>query len=157
MCIATASLLAGQQAAHLGQRLGDLSAIIWDVERRALRHRLRGHKAEIYAVGFTPDGARAVTGSYDTTLKLWSVKDGKEIATLTGHNEKVRSLAVSPTDGTIASGSEDGEIKLWEGSSGKYLRTLTNQRWSVGALNFSSDGVWISLPAAGAAGVGDTA
>ena len=30
-----------------------------------------------------------MTGSHDKTLKLWSVADGKLIATLTGHKDKV--------------------------------------------------------------------
>ena len=64
----------------------------------------RDTEDHIYAVGFTPDSARVVTGSYDTTLKLWTAQDGKEIATLTGHKSEVRSLAISPLDGTIASG-----------------------------------------------------
>jgi WD40 repeat protein len=123
-----------------GGALGDLAAIVWDVDKRALLYRLQGHKAEIYAVGFTPDGERAVTGSYDTTLKLWSLKDGKEIATLAGHKNGVQSLGVSPVDGTIASGSMDGEIRLWDGSTGRYLRTLANQATSVGGLTFSPDG-----------------
>ncbi len=54
--------------------IGD-SAIIWDVEQGTPLHRLEGHGAGIYAVGFTPDGARAVTGS-GQTLRLWRVADG---------------------------------------------------------------------------------
>ncbi len=37
----------------------------------------QGHKDHIYAVGFTPDGARVVTGSYDTTLKLWTAQTAR--------------------------------------------------------------------------------
>src|SRR5208282_2717084 len=97
---------------------GDRTAILWDtgslsgagtgIRARArgtepkLLHRLEGHKDFIYAVGFSPDGSRAVTGSFDHDLKLWRTDDGKEIAHMTGHGDKVRSLAVAP-DGTIAS------------------------------------------------------
>ena len=78
-----------------------------------LLHRLEGHKAEINAVGFSPDGSRAVTGSFDHDLRLWRVADGKEIARMTGHGDKVQSLAVA-LDGTIASGDWSGEIRLWD-------------------------------------------
>jgi WD40 repeat protein len=118
---------------------GDLSAIVWDVEKRAQRHRLQGHKAGIYAVGFTPDSARAATGSDDTTLKLWSVNDGKELATLTGHRSQVSSLTGSPIEGIIASGDTQGEIRLWDGRTGGYLRTLANQGGDIGALRFTPD------------------
>jgi WD40 repeat protein len=122
-----------------GGSLNDRTAIIWDVERRVALQRLRGHNGQIYGVGFTPDGQRAVTGSYDTTLKLWSVRDGREIATMPGHTDRIQSLAVSP-NGTIASGGAAGEIRLWDGRTGAQLRHLANQGGLVGGLRFSSDG-----------------
>jgi WD40 repeat protein len=122
-----------------GSDLGDLSAIIWDVEQKVVLHRLEGHKAQLYAVGFSPDGSRAVTGSDDHDLRLWRVADGKEIAPMTGHVDKVRSLAVAP-DGTIASGDRSGEIRLWDGRDGRFLRVLARQGTVVGSLSFSPDG-----------------
>jgi WD40 repeat protein len=123
-----------------GGGLGDPNAIIWDVDKRTLLHRMTGHKAEIYAAAFSPDGARAVTGSDDNTLKLWSVKDGKEIATLSGHKDKVRTVVVSPVDGTIFSGSQDGDIRLWDGSTGRFLRKLGHTDGWVGRLAITPDG-----------------
>jgi WD40 repeat protein len=102
-------------------------------------HRLQGHTAQIYAVGFSPDGARAVTGAYDNDLRLWHDADGQEIAVMKGHADKVRSVAVAP-DGTIASGDASGEIRLWNGETGAFLRTLAQQRRGVGSLSFSPDG-----------------
>jgi WD40 repeat protein len=126
-----------------GSGLGDLSAIIWDVEKLQAVQRLQGHTAEVYAVGFSPDSTRAVTGSYDGTLKLWSVKDGKEIATLRGHKERVPALAVSPDGNIIASGDSTGDLMLWDGHTGRNLRTLGNQGGYVGAMRFTSDGKWL--------------
>jgi WD40 repeat protein len=99
-----------------------------------------GHTRGIYAVGFTPDGERAVTGSYDTALRLWRVKDGELIAQLKGHQGKVQSIAVSPENGEIASGDWNGEIRLWDGQTGSVLRTLASQGTVVGALRFSREG-----------------
>ena len=64
---------------HLISGSFDKTAILWDVDARALKHRLRGHTDDIYAVGFTPDGQRAVTGAYDNDLRLWRVRDGRQI------------------------------------------------------------------------------
>ena len=128
----------------------DHTAILWDTvhddagargTEPKLLHRLEGHKAEIYAVGFSPDGSRAVTGSFDNDLRLWRVADGMEIAHMTGHGDKVQSLAVAP-DGTIASGDRSGEIRLWDsaGRDGRFLRVLARQGTAVGSLSFSPDG-----------------
>jgi WD40 repeat protein len=123
-----------------GGGLGDVSAIIWDVEGRKPLHRLRGHTAEIYALAFTPDGQRVVTGSYDGTLRLWRVADGGSIAELKGHTNKIEAIAVRSSDGMIASGDFAGEIRLWDSNAGRYLRTFGNNRTWVGALVFSHNG-----------------
>jgi WD40 repeat protein len=81
-----------------------------------------------------------VTGSYDSTLRLWRVSDGGLIAELKGHKDKVRSVAVRLSDGMIASGDYSGEIRLWDGADGHFLRTLANQGGIVGVLRFSPDG-----------------
>ena len=140
---------------HLISGSDDKTAIIWDTGSLSgagtgiragtrgtepkLLHWLEGHKAEIYAVGFSPDGSRAVTGSLDHDLLLWRVADGKEIARMTGHGDKVSSLAVA-LNGTIASGDATGEIRLWDGRDGRFLRILARQGTVVGSLSFSPDG-----------------
>src|SRR5262249_21043060 len=137
------------------------SAIIWDVERATPLHRLKGHPAGVYGVGFTPDGARAVTGS-DKTLRLWRVADGTlivekkglfEDAERKGHNAEVTALAVS-SRGIIASGDQGGEIWLWDGITGEALRMFANTTQTglpIGSLRFSPDGTFL-LSAAGTYG-----
>jgi len=39
----------------------------------------------ITAVGFSPDGKRIVTGSWDQTARVWDADTGKELRRLTGH------------------------------------------------------------------------
>jgi WD40 repeat protein len=68
----------------------------------------------VYSVAFSPDGARALSGENDKTLKLWDVVNGRELRTFTGHTHSVVSVAFSP-DGTHAlSGSWDRTLKLWD-------------------------------------------
>ncbi|MDM8553452.1 WD40 repeat domain-containing protein [Desulfococcaceae bacterium HSG7] len=128
----------------------DKTAIIWDVAKQRRQHTLKGHTHHIYAVAFTPVNQpgrklkpallRVVTGSFDHTLKLWRVADGKLIKTMTGHTDKVHAVAVSPADGVIASGSYDHTIRLWNGKTGAYIKTLADQGTRVGSLSFSPDG-----------------
>ncbi len=131
-------------------------AILWQLDSKASaldgkytakalapKHTLSGHTDRIYAVAFTPDSQRVVTGSDDHTLRLWQVSDGKRLATLTGHTDDVSAVAISPQDGTIASGSKDYTIRLWNGQTGRFLKTLTNQGTIVGSLSFSPDGRYL--------------
>jgi WD40 repeat protein len=133
----------------------DSNARLWDLASKVsalggakatvlnAKHTLTGHTDDIYAVAFTPDSQRVVTGSDDHTLRLWQVADGKLLATLTGHTDKVYSVAISPQDGTIASGSLDYTIRLWEGQTGRLIKTLANQGTQVGSLSFSPDGRYL--------------
>jgi WD40 repeat protein len=67
----------------------------------------------VWSVAFSPDGKTLASGSYDNTIKLWRVSDGRLMKTLTGHGSSVLSVAFSPDGKTLASGSEDNTIKLW--------------------------------------------
>ena len=134
---------------------GDSKAILWNLaefkatalnstaKAKALDSILSGHTDPIYAVAFTADSQRVVTGSDDHTLRLWQVSDGKLLATLTGHTDKVRSVAISPQQEIIASGSKDYTIRLWDGQTGRFIKTLANQGTQVGSLSFSPDGRYL--------------
>ena len=66
-----------------------------------------GHSSDVLSVAFSPDGKLALSGSRDTTLKLWEVSTGRELRTFNGHSSSVESVAFSP-DGKLAlSGSDD--------------------------------------------------
>ncbi len=46
---------------------------------------LRGHEDSVSAAGFSPDGARIVSGSDDNTVRVWDAASGKELLVLRGH------------------------------------------------------------------------
>ena len=66
------------------------------------------------SVAFSPDGTRLVSGSNDTTIRLWDITTGEELITLFGHDAWVNSVSFS-SDGTcLASASGDSTIRLWD-------------------------------------------
>lgn len=103
---------------------------------------LKGHSDWVYSVAFSSDGKYVVTGSFDSTLKLWETATGKEIKTFggaAGHQKQVLTVAVSPDGLSIASGSADNTLKIWDVPSLTPLRSLT-QADSVNAVALSPDG-----------------
>ena len=40
---------------------------------------------------------QVITGSHDSTIRLWDLVAGKSLVTLTNHKKSVRSLALHPT------------------------------------------------------------
>lgn len=43
----------------------------WDLHRHKLAVDLPGHADEVYAVDWSPDGQRVVSGGKDRVLKIW--------------------------------------------------------------------------------------
>jgi WD40 repeat protein len=78
-----------------------------------------GHSYTVYSIAFSPDGKYLASGSYDKTVKLWSVESQKEVTTLQGHSSYVKSVAFSPDGKYLASGSGDKTVKLWSIQSKK--------------------------------------
>ncbi len=69
------------------------------------------------ALRFSPDGQTFVTGSWDNTVRLWSVADGKEMHIWRDHETFVESVAFSPDGKLVASGSLDKTVRIREVSS----------------------------------------
>ena len=67
---------------------------------------------------FTTTRRTLASGSWDHTVKLWSLAALQEVASLEKHTGKVLCLAFSPDGTGLASGEEDarpgrGEVFLW--------------------------------------------
>lgn len=56
---------------------------------------LEGHTGSVWAVDFSPDGARVLTGSGNKTARLWDAATGKTVAALEGHTGSVTAVAFS--------------------------------------------------------------
>ena len=97
------------------QQVGSVSLFIAPlaVEKLTLLHTLTDLSDKVHSVAISPDGQTLVSGSRDSTIKVWNLLTGQEVRTLTGHLDEVHSVAISPDGQTLVSGSKDGTIKVW--------------------------------------------
>jgi WD40 repeat protein/formylglycine-generating enzyme required for sulfatase activity/murein DD-endopeptidase MepM/ murein hydrolase activator NlpD/roadblock/LC7 domain-containing protein len=68
----------------------------------------------ITVTAFSPDSNLIAIGGDDNTVKLWNVRNHREVATLKGHSGYITSIAFSADGSLLASGSEDGTVLLWD-------------------------------------------
>jgi WD40 repeat protein len=93
----------------------------------SLLRTLDGHSGSVNDVTLTRDGLRALSCSWDNTVKVWDLESGRELLSLTGHTASVSAVVVTP-DGTMAvSASEDDTLKIWDLESGREVATLIGQ------------------------------
>jgi WD40 repeat protein len=99
-----------------------------------------GHSALVTSVAFSPNARQVLSGSQDSSLKLWDVASGTLLRNFEGHSGQVRSVAFSPDGRQVLSGSSDRTLKLWDATTGTLLRNFEGHRGHVGSVAFSPDG-----------------
>jgi WD40 repeat protein/serine/threonine protein kinase len=97
------------------------------------------HLAQVWAVAFSPDGRRILTGGFDGTAKVWDAASGEERFTLRGHADAVTSVAFSSDGQRILTGSQDTKAMIWDAATGKELLLLNNHDGTVYGVAFSPD------------------
>ncbi|XP_063837577.1 F-box/WD repeat-containing protein 7 isoform X2 [Ostrinia nubilalis] len=78
-------------------------------------------------------GNRILSGSDDTTLKVWSAVTGKCLRTLVGHSGGVWSSQM--VGDLVISGSTDRTLRVWNAKSGQCLKVLAGHTSTVRCMH----------------------
>ncbi len=82
-----------------------------------------GHTDRVKAVDISPDGRYVLTGSGDSTVRLWDVETGEEIRQFAGTMQDINSAVFSPDGYFVLTGSRhDHTVRLWDTETGEELR-----------------------------------
>ena len=93
----------------------------------------------ITSISFSPNGRMLASGSYDRSIKLWSL-DGRELVTFSAvHSGGVNSVSFSSDGQMLASGSYDRTVKLWS-LDGRELQVFFDHSEAVNSVSFSPNG-----------------
>ncbi|MDI9418460.1 MAG: CHAT domain-containing protein [Euryarchaeota archaeon] len=96
------------------------------------------HGGLVWAVAFSPDGSKVLTGNDEGTARIWDVSSGQEVHRLP-HSDWVWAVAFSPDGSRALTGSLDGTARIWDASSGQEYHRLAHDG-PVLAVAFSPDG-----------------
>jgi hypothetical protein len=75
-------------------------------------------------VAVTPDGRRAVSASWDETLRVWDLESGESLRTLEGHASRVNDVAIMLDGRRAVSASWDKTLRVWDLERGKVIATF---------------------------------
>ncbi len=85
------------------------------------------------------------TSSWDGTVRLWSLPDGRPAGEIAAHRHPISSLAATPDGSILITGSgAEGSAKLWAMPDGEKIRELPGHSRGVSALAVSPDGSLVS-------------
>ena len=111
--------------------------------REGLSAPFEGHTNAVYSVCVTPDGKHVVTGSEDSTARIWLLSDGSHVRTLQGHTGNVRSVCVTADGKHVVTGSDDKTARIWLLSDGSLVRTLQGHTGIVVSVCVTPDGTHV--------------
>ncbi|MFO0936894.1 MAG: hypothetical protein U0798_10310, partial [Gemmataceae bacterium] len=96
---------------------------------------LSGHTDLVRCLAFTPDGKKLCSGSWDGSVKVWNVADGKELLAFRPKTKWVQGLAMLPDGKRVVVACD--QFSLWNIETGE-----KEQTYNVGAtcIDLSPDG-----------------
>ena len=100
---------------------------IWDAQTGGLVASLKGHKGAITSVQYKPDLRMVLSGSLDSSFRLWdpidisSTANDQSIRAFSGYTEGVTALSSVDTGPQVATASSAGKVHLWNMDKGVSL------------------------------------
>ncbi|KAJ2880221.1 ubiquitin-binding SDF ubiquitin ligase complex subunit met30 [Coemansia asiatica] len=141
----------------------DMLAKRWDLEQRRCVHTYSGHTHHVQSLHLSSrapplprpslssssatkgkgrsandeDEQRPfmITGSLDSTMRVWNIETGECLNTIFGHVEGIWSMTFDSL--RIVSGANDGSVKIWDTSSNACLHTFHTSSAAVNCVALS--------------------
>jgi WD40 repeat protein len=94
---------------------------IWDAATNGLIRSIKASIDSLYGIAFSPDSKKVAVGGADKSVRIFSVKDGKELLKFDNHSDWVFGTAFLTDGKRFLSGSRDRAMKLIDVSNGQFI------------------------------------
>lgn len=94
---------------------------IWDTKTNGLVRSIKSSIDSLYGLAFSPDSEKVAVGGADKSVRIFSVKDGKELLKFDNHSDWVFGTAFLTDGKRFLSGSRDRAMKLIDVANGQFI------------------------------------
>ncbi|CAM8882854.1 unnamed protein product [Rhodiola kirilowii] len=108
--------------------LDSFEIYVWSMKTGQCLDRLSGHEGPVHGLQFSPSNTILASSSWDKTVRLWDVFDGKGAVETFSHTHDVLTVVYRPDGKQIASSSLDGQIYFWDPIDGMLMYTIEGRR-----------------------------
>ena len=121
-------LVVSEQSPYLFSVGEDKTVRRWDLEFNRVDRYYHGHLSGVFCVNLLPlhSTELLVTGGRDATVRVWDIRQAKEVLVLGGHTNQVNDVQTQIAHPHIISSSMDLSVRTWDLTAGKVASILTH-------------------------------
>ncbi|KAI4317413.1 hypothetical protein L6164_025282 [Bauhinia variegata] len=108
--------------------LDSFEIFVWSMRTGRLLDVLSGHEGPVHGLMFSPTNAVLASSSWDKTVRLWDVFDGKGAVETFTHTHDVLTVVYRPDGRQLACSTLDGQIHFWDPIDGLLMYTIEGRR-----------------------------
>jgi periodic tryptophan protein 2 len=112
--------------------LDDFDVHIWSVQTGQLLDQLSGHEGPVSSLSFAPNGGNLVSGSWDRTVRIWSIFSRTQTSEPLQLQADVLCVSVRPDSKQVAVSTLDGQLTFWSLNEGTQETGLDGRRDNSG-------------------------
>jgi len=113
------------------------------IPRPPAKSELTGHRMAITCVKFHPVFSVFVSGSEDSSIRIWDYETGEYEKTLKGHTNTVQDLSFDEKGDHLASCSADMTVRIWNFEGFECIKVLRGHDHNISSVEFAVGGDFI--------------